>query len=246
MSAVTHLSEFQKRFISAALDGGNTGTRLGVYRGNALGAIGNALALTYPVTQLLVGGPFFRNACDVFAKKNLPRTGNLDDYGAEFPDFLAEFPPAKMLAYLPDVARLEWLFHESAIAEKADSLPRDALAGMAPEQYASLRFSFHPSARFFSSRFPVHRIWEINQDGAAEESAALDLDTAGGARLLLVRPAMQVRMLALDAAEEIFFAALRESETLYGAFSRAAAENPDFDLAETMRKAMLDGVFTGF
>ena len=37
------------------------------------------------------------------------RSGDLNDYGEDFADFLADYPHARELSYLPDVARLEWL-----------------------------------------------------------------------------------------------------------------------------------------
>ncbi|KAG0919362.1 hypothetical protein G6F31_021147 [Rhizopus arrhizus] len=43
----------------------------------------------------------------VFAAATPPSSPVLLHYGAEFPDFIASFPPAEPLPYLADVARIE-------------------------------------------------------------------------------------------------------------------------------------------
>lgn len=147
--------------------------RMKLYRRNVFGAIINALRITYPVIEKLVGKEFFAAACREFIKSSPPASGNLDDYGAGFSTFLKHFPPAASLPYLPDVARLEWLHHECALEEGAE--------------------------RLFHSPYPVHRIWEVNQEGA-DLDATVHLDE-GAAYLLIQRRAREVHIHALSETE---------------------------------------------
>jgi len=80
---------------------------LSIHRDTIMGALANALRLSYPTVETLVGEEFFDQTCRVFARENLPNTACLARYGEGFADFLAEFAPAAALTYLADVARLD-------------------------------------------------------------------------------------------------------------------------------------------
>ena len=71
-------------------------------------------------------------------------SGDLNDYGGAFADFLAAYPHAVELPYLADVARLEWLVQ--AVYYAADAGPADlsALAATPPERCGELRFALAP------------------------------------------------------------------------------------------------------
>jgi hypothetical protein len=111
------LAELQHHFIQALMSGDvpamlfagrvPAGDALAVHRGTILAALVNALRVSYPTVDALVGQELFDQACTIFAKINLPRTACLAAYGGDFPDFLAQFPPAASLGYLADVARLD-------------------------------------------------------------------------------------------------------------------------------------------
>ena len=82
--------------------------RLNIHRNTMLGTLANALRVSFPAVHRLVGADFFEGAAQIFAREQPPRSADLDAYGAEFPGFLQRFGPASTLAYLADVARLEW------------------------------------------------------------------------------------------------------------------------------------------
>ncbi len=82
--------------------------RLGIYWNTATATLVNALRLSYPAVQALVGLEFFEGAARQFIEESPPRSAWLDAYGEAFPDFLARLPEAAALSYLPDIGRLEW------------------------------------------------------------------------------------------------------------------------------------------
>src|SRR2546423_667622 len=75
-----------------------------VYRRNVLANLRGALAATYPVVARLVGSAFFDEAARRYALACPSASGDLNDYGASFADFLERYEQARSLAYLPDVA----------------------------------------------------------------------------------------------------------------------------------------------
>lgn len=217
---------------------------LQVYRNNVAISLTDALAAAYPVVARLVGADFFAHAADQFIRRHPPASGNLHDFGAELAGFLAEFGPATALVYLPDVARLEWAFHEAFHA--ADHAPFDLarLAGVAPDRYGTLRFTLHPSARLIASPYPIHRIWQANQPAQSGEET-IDL-AAGPARLLVVRRGLDVEVEALAPAEFVFLSAMAEHAPFAAACARAVAAEPAFDVTQALQDHVRRGTVVDF
>ena len=158
------LAAFQDGFLAtlfAAEDPADP--RLAVYRHGALANLSSSLAATYSVVARLVGDAFFAAAARRHALAAPSASGNLDDYGGDFPAFLAGYPHAQGLPYLADVARLEWALHEARRAPEARPLDLARLATMTPEGAGAVRVALHPSVHFVTSAYPVLAIWEANQ-----------------------------------------------------------------------------------
>src|SRR2546427_9502287 len=82
--------------------------RLRIYRNTCRSTLIEALRMTYPAVERLVGRDFFDMAAARYAGTHPPQSGYLNEYGGEFSEFLAAFAPASELPYLADVARFEW------------------------------------------------------------------------------------------------------------------------------------------
>jgi hypothetical protein len=121
--------------------------RLGIYRNTFVGTLIQALRNTYPAVERLVGAEFFEGAATLFVGKHPPLSAYLNDYGAAFGDFLADFAPAASLPYLPDVARLEWVLSCVANAADAPALDPGALGGLSEAEQGLIRFEPHPAVR---------------------------------------------------------------------------------------------------
>ena len=104
----------------------------------------------------------------------------------KFPEFLQSFAPAASLAYLPDVARLEWAVNRAIHAADAEPLDLARLGAVAPEDQARICFQPHPSITLLAAAYPVDAVWRavLERDDAA--LAALDID-AGPVHLLIER-----------------------------------------------------------
>src|SRR5919197_5477616 len=109
-------------------DGFTAAERLRVYRNSSRSTITEALRLTYPAVDRLVGRDFFDAVAERFITAHPPGSGYLNEYGREFADFLAALPSASALPSLPDVARFEWALSEAANADDAPALALAALA----------------------------------------------------------------------------------------------------------------------
>lgn len=242
------LREMQRAFSAAALFGDaaalaelgivtgglDAGARIAVYRNNVLGNYRRALAATYPVVRRLVGGRSFGALIEVFVRAHPSRHGDVNRYGGELARFLASYPPADSLAYLPDVARVEWAIDQANIAADVPPLEVAALTVIPPEAFGELRFALHPSAQIIVSRYPVFRIWQVNQPGY-EGDDRVDLKE-GGDRLLVRRAPDGVTLERLAAGEHAFLAALAQNSRLEDAEKRAARAEASFDLAHVLKR----------
>jgi hypothetical protein len=216
--------------------------RFGVYRNNVVASLTAALAETFPVVRRLVDERFFAYAAHEFICRQPPVRPCLAEYGADFPEFLAAFPPCRELAYLPDVARLEWLLHRAAHAAEADVIAADALRSVSAENTGHLVFQFVPSIAYLASAWPVDRIWRANIDG---DDAAIDL-AAGGAHLEVRRRDGDVELCRMSPGDFAFRSALQAGRPLGAAAAAALAVDAAFDLSAAFARLFQDGAIASF
>lgn len=198
--------------------------RFAVYRNNVHVSLTNALAARFPVTRLVVGGEFFAGMARLYVGETKPATPVLLHYGDSFPDFIATFPPAAALSYLPDLARLEAAWSDSYNAADTVILTPADLAAMAPETLADLRLPLAPPARLISSAFPVGSIWSVHQ-----QAPFVSPKLAGAEHVLLTRPLADVRLTVVPPAAAALLRALAEGQPLGAAAEAVLATHSDFD-----------------
>jgi len=165
---------------------------LGIYRGSVNGKLTRTLKSIYPVVFNLVDSQFFNATAVSFIRRFPSLSANLGDYGVQFPDFLANFPPVAKLPYLPDVARLEWYWHQVFNGEENTELNLTALGKVAPEKWGELVFYLPQNSVLLESVYPIHRIWEVNQPEYIGEGV-VNLNE-GGVKILLWRKGYNMRI----------------------------------------------------
>ena len=222
-------------------DGVPPAERLDIHRNTRTLTLTQVLADTFPAVHTLVGDGFFKYAAAQFIDAHPPRSGSLLDYGAGLPAFLDAFPAAREVAYLSDVARLEWARQDCA--NGPDSIPLDprALSELTGEQAASARLSLHANHRLVRSDHPIHDIWLACQ-GDDESDAQVDL-AAGGQSVLVIRPDLELLMWSLTTGKAALVEAFARSLPLTAAFEAALAADPAFDLQAGLTTLLTRRVF---
>jgi hypothetical protein len=215
--------------------------RLEVYRNTFAGVLVNALRLSYPAVQKLVGEAFFEGAARAFIAGHPPASACLDDYGAAFPEFLAAFSPASSLAYLSDVARLEWAVCRALHARDAEALDPRCLAPLDGKERGRLRFVAHPAVSLLEVRYPAHLIWRAVLGGDDATLSEIDLES-GDALLLVERRESGVEVTRLPEPEWRFASALFARRPLYAAIDEAG----DFDAARSLAAHLAAGRFVAY
>jgi hypothetical protein len=215
------------------------GAQAEIYTRHTFTALSDVLAQHYPAVRAIVGKKFLRSAARAYVGQHPQTGGNLEDYGAGFPAFLADFPAAKKLAYLPDVARLEWLVHESEMAEEKAALQLSDFA-MAPEMFLQLRLTLHPSVRLFSSAYPAADLRRVALS-EAEEEVSLE---QGGQQGMIHKSRGEVKVRLLRKEDFRLLELLRGGGALLAAYEGAAALDPDFDLENALKNHIVQGIFS--
>ncbi|MGH7334177.1 MAG: DNA-binding domain-containing protein [Candidatus Rokuibacteriota bacterium] len=207
--------------------------RVQIYRHHVLTSLTQALKDTYPVVCRLVDERFFAFAADRYIRACPPTGPCLFEYGSSFPPFLAQFPPCADLAYLPDVARLEWAINAALHALDNDPIDPAWLARVPAADVTKLTVRLHPSLSFIDSAWPIDRIWQANQP-EADPDLRVDLG-AGGVKLEVRRCGDDVVFRALAPAVYTLRRALADGRDLADAAEAALAAEPDFDLGVALR-----------
>lgn len=218
--------------------------RLQVYRNNTTILLSAALAVNFPVVQALVGEAFFSALAKRFLRLHPPRSSCLFEYGADFANFIAGDPQAATVAYLADVARLDWAMDEVVHAADAQVLDTGALAGVGASDYGRIAFTPHPALRLINSDFPIHAIWALHQPGA-DLGAGVNLGS-GGEAVMVTRPGQDVVLTVLPADGLDFTRHLSMGMPLGDAFAAAQHANEAFNPAQTISTLLGQGAFAGF
>ena len=237
----TALAERSAAPIAAWLPAGQTDPAgLAVYRNTIAKGCVDALAANFPTVASLVGEAWFRAAAALFAAEHPPTTAALAAYGGGFADWLAVFPPAADLPYLPAMAWMDWRWTTALFAAEAEPLTAEAFA-LEPDTLINARPRLHPSLAFawFDSGLPG--LWLSARE---PEPGEMELgETPQG--ILIVRPHDAVHIRVLDLAGHAFLRAAADGATLGEAITAAADADPAADLAALFAALIADGVFSG-
>lgn len=161
------LLDLQQRFLQALLSPHLSDSfplePLQIYHANYTGALYATLEEMYPVCKKIVGEKYFKFATNEYITVNRSFSYSLNDYGANFADFVSTLPSAMHLAYLPDVIRLEYLIHESTLGYDARVFNFNEFYKVPAKLHSELKFRLLENGYLLESSFPVDDIWHFNQ-----------------------------------------------------------------------------------
>lgn len=218
--------------------------RVEIYRHNVMSNLTGALADIYPVTRNIVGESFFRHAAEVYSRATPSHSGDLNDFGGAWPEFIAAWPHAAELPYLADTGRLEWAMHRAFHAADVAPLDLARLAAVAEEDQGQLRFELHPAVSVISSPYPLSAIWRVNQPEYAGDMA---IDWEGGGEQLCVRREGYAAVFdVLDVPGMRFLSALSCRAPFEAAAEAALAVDSSADLQGMLIGFVQAGVIAGF
>jgi hypothetical protein len=207
---------------------------LATYRGNAGATAERALGVAFPTVAALVGSESFATLARHFWHAHPPLCGDLGEWGAELPDFVARSGQLADVPYLSASARLDWAVHRAtraadAPADETAGQPADvtthsasllhALAHTDPDQ---LRLPLAAGAALVSSEHPIATVWLAHHGGLPFGAAHAALEAQRAEHAFVWRDAhYRVHVQALADADAAFMAALLQSLVLSAALDQA-------------------------
>jgi hypothetical protein len=218
--------------------------RFNCYRTSLLGRLSDALQAVYPVCSRLVGTEYFEALSTRYIKTHPSTSVNVHEYGAAWAEFLATFSPLQNYPYLPDVARLEWVWHRVFYAADEEPLDIVALTHLQPTAQTSLKFKLPAAAQLLSSDYPIQRIWQVNQLDYLGEPA-VDL-SEGGVRLLVWRQGYSLRMDVLSEAEWVWLSEIRVGVRFSSLCEQLATRYPNWNIPALASQCVAKGYVNGF
>ncbi len=203
------------------------GSRFSVYRNNVAVSLTEALQLSFPAIQKLLGEENFKSIAGIFLRQHPPRTPIMMQYGGDFPDFLHGFKPLAHIGYLADVARLEQAIRTSYHAADATPIAPEFLQRIPAEDLAAARFVLSPSVQVIRSPWPVHAIWAFNMEDGPKP-------TAEAQSVLIMRPEFDPELTPISKGTAEFLLALKSGISLADANQTVLDNDPAFDLSEAL------------
>lgn len=175
------LHEFQKQFIRGLFNNSDSIfscidstqelpslTKLEIYRSSIIGALQKSLLESFPVCCKLVGKDFFIAIVNDYISATFSSSPDLGDYGNHFPEFIKYVGNTHIPPYLADVASLEWAWHKIFNAPNYLGLDLQKLQEESTKAGDYIVFFLPPQSCLLTSPYPIHRIWEMNQESGPE------------------------------------------------------------------------------
>jgi hypothetical protein len=206
--------------------------RFEIYEANFLGGLTEALARSFPVVRTLVGAAYFEMLAYNFIRACPPRSPVVARYGEGFADFLETDSVIETVAYLPDMARLEYArlraLH-AANRERWEDLHQDGV-----ETLLRQKIMPHPSLTLIMSSYPIATIWQAHQTEPVEP-----LDDWLPQNVLVYRSEEELAHLVIDPLGTQWLDWLNYEPTLGAALGRIdTPEEATFALQLTLRLLM--------
>ena len=135
-------------------------TRLGIYSGGYRSRLVEALQTNYPALSRLIGERDFAQLASEYIAAHDSRHFSIRYYGDALAECLATDVRYRPVPLLAELAQWEWTMTEVFDAADAAPIGIAALAHKAPDDWAALRFVFHPSVRVLSLAWNTPQIWK--------------------------------------------------------------------------------------
>jgi hypothetical protein len=217
-------------------------TRLAIYGDGYRARLAEALQANFPVLAELLGEADFETLAAAYIRTHESPFFSIRYYGNALRDFLATAPEYAGAPVLAELARWEWAMTEVFDAPDAESIAVADLARVAPEDWAELRFEWHPSVRHLALSWNAPQIWKAVSDGAGASQGSESRDVPEVAyspepvEWLLWRHELRTFFRSLQPGEAVALTAAREGQS-FGAICALLAA----DCGETAAPAQAAG-----
>jgi hypothetical protein len=247
--------QFQDYLLQASPDGGAIGAaiasqpqlpaadRLAIYYKAYRIRLREALDDAFAKTGLYLGDELFAEVCEGFVASHPSTVRNLRWYGRQFSAFLAQ--ELEQHPQVAELAAFEWALGMAFDAEDAPVLCADDLRHLAPEDWAGITFTVHPSVQMLDMNCNAVAIWQaLDKDDAPPDPVH------GAGHWLVWRNELRPQFRSMNDVECRALRGLQLGSSFAEVCAAAAAaganSNPAAQLAACLRTWLDDAVLSGF
>mgnify|MGYP001027581079 CR=1 FL=1 len=199
--------------------------RFAVYRNNVAFGLRQVLRDKFPLLRQLLGEEAFESLMGYYLDAEMPSSPLLSEFGATLAHFLDTSSAFESLAFVGDVARLEWAMQQAFYAPEHEPMATERLTALAPDDLVNLRLRFAPCVHILTSPWPIFELWEY----LSEEAAAPDFDSVGGQTVMIYRHDYTAQVALLTPEQHRFLTFLADQRSIGDAMIEAHLSLSDFD-----------------
>ncbi|MEZ5871080.1 MAG: DNA-binding domain-containing protein [Nitratireductor sp.] len=217
-------------------DQGDAPKRFSVYRNNVVVGLMEAMRNTFPSLRAIMGDTNFDRVARNFVAYHPPVSAMMQQYGAEFAEFLASFPPLAKSPFLADLARAERAYVDAWHERDAEPASIALLSGVPEAELPTLTFARHPASTVICSKWPVADLFDRRYGPPGGE-----IDLGQAQNLLITRPHFTVLVNQVKLCEAEFIQALFDGAQLGEAAARGFGADPEFDFGAALAAGFSSG-----
>lgn len=183
-------------------------TRLGVYGEAYRIRLAEALQANFPALATLLDSGDFGLLASRYVAAHDSSFFSIRYYGHELPQFLRQHPDYVEAPVLAELARWEWAMTGAFDAADATPLIHTDLARLSAQQWAQLRFTWHPSVARLGLSWNVPQVWQALTEETERPAASLHREPV---QWLLWRQGLRTYFRSLPTTEARALDAARDS-----------------------------------
>ncbi len=248
------LRDVQASFVAAILSTGASPERLvpnyiscasndavDRHRKGFFSGLSKILACHFPAVQRIIGSGMFSSVAREYIRSQMPTSPVMSQYGESFPCFLNQCSAVPDRSCLSDVAQLEWACLRTYHACDAHAVLPIELAQLPRSTLDGSLISLNPTARIICSPYPIVSIWKAV---IFDAHTGVRPRTAASECALVVRPALEVRVVPLSIGDQSFLRALRAGLSFCEASNYASAREGGFNCSKSFASLLSIGAFS--
>lgn len=217
---------------------------LAVYQNNLVFALRDALAATFPVLVQLLGDDGFKLTARDYSVSYPSQSGDLNELGRHFAEFISGYEPLQEYPYMVDVAQLEWLWQQSYYAANHTVLSQEDLLAHGTAEWLAARVRYADSVFLFKANHAAASIWLAHQTSGDLSLLRDDALILKAEYVLISRPLWRVNVCVLDEAVFVFLTALQSGASFEEGLSIVDDTGLSFDFVSWLPVLIEAGVWS--
>ena len=196
-----------------------------IYKNNLYTNLINSLQITFERASSYLKNKEFSDLAIDFIKKNPSRTGNLDDYGFEFIEFLRK----NHSEFLSDLANIDWLAHRSYLAKDDGYFNVEEFSKLGEEELLNIKLQISTSCFLFKSKFSLF----------AKRNAKKERKNP--CYYAVFRNELEIKTLKISKKEYLFLKSAQENKNL-----EKICKISTCNLEKSLQQCILERIIVGF